>query len=353
MVWGKAKSWLFGLGCLGAVAASSSYADVSPFQSGWSLELEYSSLSFTSVAQGETRETSVFQDFSGEIDEAGNASIRIALDSVMTRNDLRDVRLRFVLFETFNLPEATINMTIPEALIADMTAGQSKTIELPFELNFVGLTREMTAQMLVDLSDHNVVAISSVEPIDFSVDLFDLQASLAKLEETSGVAIEPDVSVSFDLTFARNEPIGGLDVARVETTQTEAPGAPAKLTLAECSNRFKGLSESNSIVFEPAGLRITRGSVRFLRILANVMEDCPEINLLVAGHTDATGSEELNLTLSEQRAETVRSVLVKLGAAPERLSARGFGETVPIAENDTPQGRARNRRIEFEIQSGS
>lgn len=67
----------------------------------------------------------------------------------------------------------------------------------------------------------------------------------------------------------------------------------------------------------------------------------------VGGHTDGRGSEALNLALSQRRAETVRAYLISQGLSPDRLVARGYGKTLPVADNDTDAGRARNRRVEL------
>ena len=69
----------------------------------------------------------------------------------------------------------------------------------------------------------------------------------------------------------------------------------------------------------------------------------------VAGHTDSTGSAEFNQRLSEQRANSVRSYLIRQGVMPERIRSVGFGESMPVASNDTAQGRARNRRVELTL----
>ena len=69
--------------------------------------------------------------------------------------------------------------------------------------------------------------------------------------------------------------------------------------------------------------------------------------LLIAGHTDAAGSDQHNLLLSDQRARAVRDYLIKHGIAPDRLIAKGYGEAYPVASNATEAGRELNRRSEF------
>jgi OOP family OmpA-OmpF porin len=72
-------------------------------------------------------------------------------------------------------------------------------------------------------------------------------------------------------------------------------------------------------------------------------------NLILSGHTDNVGSEDFNLKLSSKRAEAVKNYLINKGIAAERITAKGFGETMPIAPNDTEENRAINRRVEFFI----
>jgi outer membrane protein OmpA-like peptidoglycan-associated protein len=81
--------------------------------------------------------------------------------------------------------------------------------------------------------------------------------------------------------------------------------------------------------------------------IAAVLLQYPQYRILVEGHTDATGSFEMNQRLSEQRAMAVRAALVAQGIAPERVEFRGHGPALPIAENVTAAGRAQNRRVEI------
>jgi outer membrane protein OmpA-like peptidoglycan-associated protein len=73
----------------------------------------------------------------------------------------------------------------------------------------------------------------------------------------------------------------------------------------------------------------------------------PGLNLEVEGHTDSTGSPDFNQKLSEQRAGTVRGYLLGQGLSPDSVSSKGFGETMPVADNNTADGRQRNRRVEI------
>ena len=77
------------------------------------------------------------------------------------------------------------------------------------------------------------------------------------------------------------------------------------------------------------------------------MQQFPDWRLEIAGHTDAAGDPAQNETLSQARAEAVKAALVKRGIEGGRLAAQGVGETQPVASNDTPEGRAINRRVEL------
>ena len=78
-----------------------------------------------------------------------------------------------------------------------------------------------------------------------------------------------------------------------------------------------------------------------------IMTDYPELKFSVEGHTDNVGAEEFNLTLSKQRAETVKDQLISMGIDSERLQSNGFGESKPLLDNSEDAGRANNRRVEF------
>jgi outer membrane protein OmpA-like peptidoglycan-associated protein len=84
--------------------------------------------------------------------------------------------------------------------------------------------------------------------------------------------------------------------------------------------------------------------------MARALKEHPELRRVeIQGHTDSTGDDFFNLKLGQERAESVKKALVKRGVAPTRLVAKGYGESNPIAPNETPAGRAKNRRVEFVI----
>ena len=102
------------------------------------------------------------------------------------------------------------------------------------------------------------------------------------------------------------------------------------------------LFETNSATLMPA-------SQEQLTNIADIMKAYPRVNLLLGGYTDNTGTDEVNMQLSQQRADSVRQELIKLGVPAERLSSKGYGSAHPVAPNDTDENRAKNRRIDIQV----
>ena len=104
-----------------------------------------------------------------------------------------------------------------------------------------------------------------------------------------------------------------------------------------------------NVFFETASAELKPESERELNRLVELLEQNPTIRIQINGHTDQIGSELDNQQLSEARARSVVAYLKQRGIAGTRLESRGFGETMPVAENDTAAGRRLNRRTEFEV----
>ncbi|WP_235297035.1 OmpA family protein [Portibacter marinus] len=103
------------------------------------------------------------------------------------------------------------------------------------------------------------------------------------------------------------------------------------------------------VKFVTGSAELTPDSKYELDNVIEVMKDRPELVIEVAGHTDNTGDAQANLALSTARANAVRDYLINDGIAAERLNARGYGQTEPVADNETEEGRQQNRRTEFKI----
>jgi outer membrane protein OmpA-like peptidoglycan-associated protein len=108
-------------------------------------------------------------------------------------------------------------------------------------------------------------------------------------------------------------------------------------------------SLSADVQFLTASSTLTPPSIKSLNIMAKTLNQCPNLNIEVAGHTDSAGHAERHLGLSQRRADSVVDALVKAGVLRQRLASKGYGSTQPIADNTTEEGRFKNRRVEFNI----
>jgi outer membrane protein OmpA-like peptidoglycan-associated protein/osmotically-inducible protein OsmY len=138
-----------------------------------------------------------------------------------------------------------------------------------------------------------------------------------------------------------------VDVKTVEktietTTQTIAP--------EECEAVLNSRIKRGKLFFRRDSARLDSRDRKTLEPLAKVLDRCPEATILIAGHTDSDGAAAYNQRLSEQRAQAVVAFLVSIGVEEQRLTAIGYGETRPVARNRGRANKARNRRIEFEVQ---
>jgi len=125
---------------------------------------------------------------------------------------------------------------------------------------------------------------------------------------------------------------------------------PQVSSVKQCQTLFNEIKTGKSINFETSKANI-KGAASFdlLNNIAKAAEQCSSFQITVGGHTDSRGGDALNQALSKSRADAVVNYLGQNGVSTNRLTARGFGETQPIASNDTSTGRARNRRIDFTV----
>lgn len=116
-------------------------------------------------------------------------------------------------------------------------------------------------------------------------------------------------------------------------------------------NKFSEIGTINlmDINFEYNKSTITNESYEILNDVAIQLKRNPDIKIKICGHTDAQGSDEYNLKLSEDRANSVKTALINLGINKNRIKVKGYGKTKPIAPNDTEENKKKNRRIEFII----
>jgi outer membrane protein OmpA-like peptidoglycan-associated protein len=104
---------------------------------------------------------------------------------------------------------------------------------------------------------------------------------------------------------------------------------------------------ANGIRFDTGKATLKPESMGIINEVVQLMQEHSELKFSVEGHTDSDGNDASNLALSEERANSVKNTMVKLGISTDRLSTKGYGESIPMDTNSTPEGKANNRRVEF------
>jgi outer membrane protein OmpA-like peptidoglycan-associated protein len=126
--------------------------------------------------------------------------------------------------------------------------------------------------------------------------------------------------------------------------------ATAMNTQVKQETRGMVLTLPGQVLFATGKSTLLGSARQRLEQVADTLKQAPDQKITVEGHTDSTGTPDRNQTLSEQRANSVREFLVSRGVPAEQIQAQGFGDTRPIAGNDTPEDRANNRRVEIVVQ---
>jgi OOP family OmpA-OmpF porin len=127
------------------------------------------------------------------------------------------------------------------------------------------------------------------------------------------------------------------------------PGTPRGVAVDAVGCTQKGSITLEGVTFEVNSADLTAESRPVLERVAADLKKYPQLRVELEGHTDASGADRYNLQLSERRAQSVRDYLINVGVPARQVEARGYGETKPIASNDTPQGRALNRRVVMSV----
>jgi len=136
----------------------------------------------------------------------------------------------------------------------------------------------------------------------------------------------------------------------IDVTYKEALDPVASLpTPEECEARIAKVQEDRKINFEPGSANIDAGGAAIMNDIADILKTCGEITIEIGGHTDSQGREVMNQQLSQARAQTVLNELRMRRVLTASITAVGYGESQPIADNDTEAGREANRRIEFKV----
>ena len=147
------------------------------------------------------------------------------------------------------------------------------------------------------------------------------------------------------------------DKARQAAAKAESEKADLRAQLLNQLNSILQTRDSarglivnmSDVLFDTGSYTLKPGAREKLAKISGIVLAHPGLNLQIEGHTDSVGTDEFNQQLSERRSDSVRDFLAEQGVPASSITARGFGKTQPVASNDTPEGRQRNRRVELVV----
>ncbi len=208
-------------------------------------------------------------------------------------------------------------------------------------------------------------AISSAMRVDEKLPLGWSNRVLASLEAlallNSGMIVtQPDVvdirgitgnpDARAEISRILSEKLGEAKDFRISVTYEETLDPLANIpTPEECVAQIGKILTVQQITFAPSSANIDEVARASIDNIAEIMKDCQDVVMEVGGHTDSQGRETMNQGLSQSRAEAVLNALLARRILTSNLTAKGYGETKPIADNGTEEGREANRRIEFRL----
>ncbi len=196
-------------------------------------------------------------------------------------------------------------------------------------------------------------------PDGWQVQVFKLIEALALLNEGSATMTPDGLDIGGDAGFAAPDEelrklLAGTYAAQ-EITLAVSYTAPVGgknnqgLDPRLCVSRIAKILSGNRIVFAPSSTVISDPSMPTIKAIAALLTQCRDARIEIGGHTDSQGGEEMNRALSQGRADAVLDALLAQNLLLGDITAKGYGETQPIADNSTEAGRAANRRIEFKL----
>ena len=177
----------------------------------------------------------------------------------------------------------------------------------------------------------------------------------------NGVAqVTPD---TLEITGVSGRPDARAEITRILTTKLK-DGAKFSLdvtyseeldplaalpTPEECVDAINAAANERKITFAPSSTDIEAEGIKTIDKIAELLRDCQTVQIEIGGHTDSQGRESMNQQLSQSRADAVLNAIMSRRVLTSNLSAKGYGESRPIASNETEEGREANRRIEFRL----
>ena len=285
----------------------------------------------------------------------------------------------------------TVPLEVYEARNAvDIARSRGADKDAPEIFSKAASSLQKTENALTSKADKKQIVSTARETIQFAEDARALaaqrqeQARIAAERDAAAAKAKADAEAKADEEAHRQAELSAAKQAQMKAeadaaavrAQAEQDALKAKEAAANADAerarqqanalRAQLLEQFNRILETrdtPRGLVVNMGDVLFdfgkydlrsearekLARLSGIVLGHPGLNLAVEGYTDNVGTDEINMTLSQKRAETVRSYLLEQGLADANVTAQGFGKSSPVADNSTPAGRQKNRRVEIVV----
>lgn len=255
----------------------------------------------------------------------GNELLAKKVSDVLSSNREGDIDFQ----EDRVLDEVLLNkVAILVPTFKDFFADNSKLSIINNEVSLEGELKDSNYKGLLD---------SVISRLDFK-----LTTNVIVPKESTPSVVDEN-KMEKDIT--KVEPVVIPNTANQKTVQQNTP----KTNKDELQKTINDLLAQNKITFERRGTKVVDSSISTIEKISKILKDNPKIKIEVSGHTDSRGKDSLNKQISQDRASSVKDILVGFGIDTNRISAVGYGEEKPIAKDDENGLSEINRRVEFNI----
>jgi outer membrane protein OmpA-like peptidoglycan-associated protein len=300
-------------------------------------------------AQGNSQVTSLA---AGELKQAGD-SLDQANNAWSKHEDNALVdHLAYVAKQQVAIAQATARQKTAEAAVANASSERDRArLEARTREADAAQRSAQTSQLQAETSQRNAeVSQRQSEASQRNAEALRRQseASLRVAEESQRHAVSEKQ--------AANAAQLNAEAARQQTQDAEGRSRQleAQLKEMEAKKTDRGMVITlGDVLFDTNQSQLKSGGVRNVQKLADFLRQYPQRNVMIEGFTDSTGSNRRNQDLSDQRAGAVRTALLGMGVGTDRITSRGYGESFPVAGNDTAAGRQLNRRVEIIVSDDS
>lgn len=288
-----------------------------------------------------------------ELKEAGDALAR-ANAAAEKREDARTIEnLAYVAKQKVAIAEETATRKNAEAKVNE-AAGERSKVQLEARTVEAEQARQQAAAAQ-QTAEEKAAALAASEA-DAEIARQQAMAAQQSAEQNAAArsAAEAEAEAARQQAAAAQNQSAAALAAADEQNKARLEAMQAQLDALNAKPTPRGMVITlGDVLFDTGKAQLKSGGTRNVQKLADFLKNYPERKVEIDGFTDSVGSEESNQALSEQRANAVRASLENMGVAADRISTRGFGESLPVASNATRAGRQLNRRVEIVLSDDS